>query len=139
MSNENLREKALELVNASQFAMVGSNSEEGFPSIKAMIKIEAEGLKRVYFSTNTSSKRVAQFRANPKASLYFTDFEIWAGLLLIGTMEVLEDPELKERFWFDGCEKYYPLGVTDPDYCILRFTARQGNYYHALSNTTFEI
>ena len=26
-------------------------------------------------------------------------------------------------------EKYYPLGPTDPDYCILRFTADKGNYW----------
>ncbi len=36
-------------------------------------------------------------------------------------------------------EKYYPLGVTDPDYTVLRFTSQWGNYYHALSNVTFEL
>ena len=29
--------------------------------------------------------------------------------------------------------------VTDPDYTVLRFTAQRGNYYHALSNVTFEL
>jgi general stress protein 26 len=41
--------------------------------------------------------------------------------------------------WREGCEKYYPLGVTDPDYSVLRFTARWGNYYHGLANVTFEV
>jgi general stress protein 26 len=119
--------------------MVGSNGGEGFPNIKSMTKIETEGLKKIWFSTNTSSKRVAQFRENPKACVYFNDLEKWTGLMLTGNIEVLEYPEIKERFWSDGCEIYYPLGVTDPDYCILCFTADLGNYYESLSNMTFEI
>lgn len=139
MKHENIINKSLELMNSCKFAMVGSNGEGGFPNIKAMIKIQAEGLNKIWFSTNTSTKRVAQFRANPKASIYFTDLEKWTGLMLVGNMEVLEDAEIKQRFWSDGCEKYYPLGVTDPDYCILCFTAKWGNYYESLSNTTFEL
>ncbi|WP_058300697.1 pyridoxamine 5'-phosphate oxidase family protein [Gorillibacterium timonense] len=139
MNQETAKQLARELMNDSKFAMVGSNGEEGFPHIKSMIKIETEGLRKVWFSTNTSSKRVAQFRANPKASVYFTDQVKWTGLMLVGHMEVLDDPEIKERFWSDGCEIYYPLGVTDPDYSILCFTADWGNYYASLVNTTFEV
>lgn len=139
MNNENIINKSLYLMNSCKFAMVGSNGEDGFPNIKAMIKIETEGINKIWFSTNTSSERVAQFRVNPKASVYFTDLDKWTGLMLVGNMEVLEDPEIKQRFWSDGCEMYYPLGVTDPDYCILCFTAKWGNYYESLSNTTFEI
>ncbi|GKX66455.1 pyridoxamine 5'-phosphate oxidase family protein [Inconstantimicrobium mannanitabidum] len=139
MDNQNIIKKSLELVNSCKFAMVGSNGANGFPNIKSMIKIETEGLKKVWFSTNTSSKRVSQFRENPKACVYFTDQEKWTGLMLIGNVEVIEEPKIKERFWSDGCEIYYPLGVTDPDYCILCFTAKSGNYYESLSNTTFEI
>jgi len=31
--------------------------------------------------------------------------------------------------WRPGDEMYYPKGVTDSDYCVLRFTAQQGRYY----------
>ena len=34
---------------------------------------------------------------------------------------------------------YYPEGVDDPDYCVLKFTAEKGNYYHGLKNTDFII
>jgi general stress protein 26 len=139
LNNKSILDKSLELMNSCKFAMVGSNGEDGFPNIKSMTKIETEGLNKIWFSTNTSSKRVAQFRANPKASVYFTDPDNWTGLMLVGNMEVLEDDGTKQRFWSAGCEVYYPLGVTDPDYCILCFTAKWGNYYKSLSNTTFEL
>ena len=44
-------------------------------------------------------------------------------------MEVLESKAVKERIWRDGDEMFYPKGVTDPDYCVLKFTARKCRYY----------
>lgn len=38
-----------------------------------------------------------------------------------------------------GFEIYYPNGIDDEDYCVLRFTAVRGNYYHGLKNLNFEI
>jgi len=41
--------------------------------------------------------------------------------------------------WVEGAEIYYPLGVEDPDYSVLCFTARWGNYYEQLNNITFDL
>lgn len=42
--------------------------------------------------------------------------------MLLGTMEVLEDAESKQMIWHEGNTMYYPKGVTDPDYCVVKFT-----------------
>ncbi len=34
---------------------------------------------------------------------------------------------------------YYKEGVTDPDYCVLRFTAFKGRYYSNFKSEDFEI
>ena len=52
---------------------------------------------------------------------------LFRGVMLIGTMEVLEDSQSKEMIWQEGDTMYYPEGVTDPDYCVLRFTAERGD------------
>jgi general stress protein 26 len=139
MQKEEAIREALALANRSGIAMLGTNSDNGYPNIKAMLKMENEGLNRIWFSTNTSSKRVGQLVQNSKACVYFVDFEQWMGCMLVGDVEVLQDMESRQRLWREGFEKYYPLGVTDPDYSVLRFTAQWGNYYHALSNVTFEL
>lgn len=59
--------------------------------------------------------------------------------MLRGTMEVLEDDEFKKMIWQDGDEMYYPLGVTDPDYCILKFTAVDGRLYSNFKSENFTI
>lgn len=139
MKEKEAIEKALALVNRSTIAMFGTSSVEGYPNIRAMIKMENEGLRRIWFSTNTSSKKVAQLKKNPKSCVYFVDFDEWMGVILIGTINIVQDPESKQRLWREGFEKYYPSGVNDPDYSVLLFTAQWGNYYHNLVQTTFKI
>ncbi|NLE10514.1 MAG: pyridoxamine 5'-phosphate oxidase family protein, partial [Actinobacteria bacterium] len=100
---------------------------------------EREGIKHIYFTTNTSSLRVAQYRDNPKACVYFFDGRFFKGVMLKGLMEVLEDSASKEMIWRQGDEMYYPKGVTDPDYCVLRFTAGDGRYYSDFRSQDLEV
>lgn len=103
---------------------------EGFPVTKAMLRPrEREGIRVLWFSTNTSSNKVACFRKDPRASVYFVDRRFFRGVSLVGTVEVLETPEAKERLWQAGDRMYYPKGITDPDYCVLKFTAQRARCY----------
>ena len=43
------------------------------------------------------------------------------------------------EIWQEGDTMYYPLGVTDPDYCVLRFTAESGRYYSNFKSEDFSI
>jgi len=118
------------LIDKQSVSLVGSIAGDGFPNVKAMgTPRKREGIKYFWYSTNTSSMRVAQFCKNPKACIYFMDKRFKRGVQLIGTMEVLEDAESKEMIWLDGDTRFYSQGVTDPDYCVLKFTAHKGRYW----------
>ena len=67
------------------------------------------------------------------------DRRFFRGASLSGAVEVLEDPESKERLWRMGDVMYYPRGVTDPDYCVLKFTAERGRYYSNFKSEDFLI
>ena len=113
---------------------------EGFPTTRAMLAPqEREGIRVFWFSTNTSSRKVAAFRENPKGSVYFVDRCFFRGVSLCGTVEVLEDPKSKERLWHMGDRMYYSRGVTDPDYCVLKFTAERGRFYSNFKSEDFLI
>lgn len=135
------REQIIEFINRQKVAFVASVDEDGFPNMKAMNaprKIEDNSF---YFSTNTSSMRVQQFLNNPKASIYFYNkgrFK-YEGVMLVGTMEVLQDEEIRQEIWQIGDTMYYKQGVTDPDYCVLKFTAVKGRYYNAFKSENFEL
>ena len=128
------------LIDKQSVSFISSVDADGFPNMKAMLSPrKREGIKTFYFTTNTSSMRVAQYQENSKASIYFCDKRFFRGVMLKGMMEVLTDPASKEMIWREGDTTYYPLGVTDPDYCVLKFTAQTGRYYSNFSSEDFLI
>lgn len=135
------REQVIEFIQKQKVAFIASVDEDGFPNLKAMFvprKIEENCF---YFTTNTSSMRSQQFMKNSKASIYFYNkgrFK-YEGIMLIGTMEVLQDEETKKEIWRTGDTMFYKQGVTDPDYCVLKFTAIKGRHYCDLKTESFNI
>jgi len=62
------------LIDKQGVSFIGSLGEDGFPNVKAMLPPrKREGIKTFYFTTNTSSMRVAQYRKHPQACIYFCD------------------------------------------------------------------
>jgi general stress protein 26 len=59
--------------------------------------------------------------------------------MLKGKMEILQDAKSKKMIWKEGDEMYYPKGVSDPDFCVLKFTAQEGRYYSNFKSETFAI
>lgn len=128
------------LIDKSNMTIIGYTDKDGFPISKAMLSPrEREGIKTFWFSTNTSSNKVKYFRENPKASIYFVDKRFFRGVSLVGIVEVLETLEAKERLRHDVDIMYYKQGVTDPDYCVLKFTAKKGRYYSNFKSEDFDI
>lgn len=128
------------MIDKTSVSIISSVDEMGFPNTKAMLPPrKREGIKHLYFTTNTSSMRVKQYTDNSKACVYFFDKRFFRGVMLKGSMEVLQDGETKEMIWREGDEMYYPKGVTDPDYCVLKFTAENGRYYSNFKSENFEV
>lgn len=143
-----IRDKIMDLTKLEKFiekqkvSFICSIDENGFPNMKAMLKPRKHnGLTEFYFSTNTSSMRVKQFRNNPNASIYFYHKGLvkYTGVMLVGKMEVLTDQKIKSELWKRGDTMFYKQGVTDPDYCVLKFTAESGRYYCDLKTESFEV
>ena len=129
-------------INRQKVSFICSIDSENTPNVKAMLKPRKRvGLKEFYFSTNTSSMRVRQYQENPNACIYFYHKGLitYTGVMLKGKMEVLTDQKTKEMIWKKGDKLFYKQGVTDPDYCVLKFTACSGRYYRDLKTDNFEI
>ncbi len=109
-----VKELIAQMADKQPIAYISSVDQEGFPWTKAMLK-------------------------HPKASIYFCDAKGFKGMMLRGTMEVLTDAASKEMIWRDGDEQYYPGGVTDPNYCVLKFTATDGRFYSDFYPRSFVI
>ncbi len=129
-------------IGKQKVSFICSIDDKSYPNVKAMLKPrKRKGLKEFYFSTNTSSMRVSQYMNNPKASIYFYHKGLfkYVGVMLKGEMEVLTNQEIKNMIWKKGDTIFYKKGVTDPDYCVLKFTATSGRYYCDLKTENFDV
>ena len=128
------------MIDKQRVAFIGSVDTEGFPNIKAMLQPrKREGIRVIYLTTNTSSLSVSQFLRESRSCLYFCDARFFKGIMLKGRVEVLTDHVSKEMIWREGDTMYYKEGVTDPDYCVLKFTAVSGRYYSNFKSENFVI
>ena len=131
--------KIIQSSECAQIATFGKDETEGFPEIRALLNlanpkkypklkdkaifVDGETLT-IYFTTNTSSRKVRQLRANNKACLYFVLPKKFKGVSAIGTIEEVTDQTVKEDFWQIGWFIYYHKGAKDPDYTLLKFTTK---------------
>jgi len=137
--HENTKNSIMQLIDKCRDVVVCSVDEGGFPAAKAMTPCQKDGAHTFWFCTNVSHARTGQFMKNPKVCVYFMDTMGIHGLSLTGTMVICDDEETKSKFWFEGAERFYPLGPTDPDYCVLKFAVEKGNYYHNLRKHLFVV
>lgn len=125
------KEEIIKFISKQKTAFIASVDEGGFPAMRAMLaprKIEGN---KIFFSTNTSSNKVKQYLANPKACIYFYKrgkFK-YQGVAIQGEMNVRCDQPAKDMIWRFGDSLFYKQGATDPDYCVLEFVCRKAEYY----------
>ncbi len=123
--------KMFQFISKQKTAFIASVNEHGYPVIRAMLAPRKIDGNEIYFSTNTSSNKVKQYLANNKACIYFYKRGKikYQGVTMIGEMQVCTDQATKEEIWRFTDRLIYKKGVTDPDYCVLKFKGISAEYY----------
>lgn len=124
------KEGIYEFIARQKTSLISSVDEEGYPATRALIQpVLIEG-NDIYFASYTSSRKVRHYRNNSKACVYFYEKgRNFQGVEIKGNMEVCIDATTKERFWKPFFSKFYRKGITDPDYCILKFTGFEAQWF----------
>lgn len=132
------------LMGEAKAAYLATIDQNGYPETRAMLNLRnAEkypGLAGFfrdrhpditpYFTTNKSSPKIRRIVADPKACVYYSKPDEWRGLMIAGRLEVVEDEGLKKELWQKGWTMYYPGGVEDPDYAVIRLRPAFIQGYH---------
>ncbi len=132
------KSQAFQFISKQRTAFIASINDKGYPIVRAMLAPRKIDGDYIYFSTNTSSNKVKQYIKNNKACVYFYKRGLikYRGLCIVGEMEVCTDLSTKNAIWRPGDKMFYKQGVTDPDYCVLKFKCLTANYYCDLKTET---
>jgi general stress protein 26 len=110
-------------------AMLNLRNGRKYPGLKSLFSHQNDGLP-IYFTTNASSPKVSRIRENPRACSYYSRPDEWRGLMVAGRLEIVGDEQIKNAIWQEAWTMYYPGGVEDPDYAVLRLLPAFIQGYH---------
>lgn len=134
------KEGIYDFIAQQKTSIISSVGEDGFPATRALIQPVLIEENVIWFATYTSSRKVRHYLANPKACVYFYEKgRNFQGVELKGTMEVCTDQATRTRFWKPFFTRFYRKGVTDPDYCILKFTGFEAQWFASQRTQTIQL
>lgn len=127
------------LIDRQEVCFLSFMNDAGFPTTRAMLNPrKRQGMKEFYLTTNSSSQKAQSLLINNHAGLYFYDRATYRGVAFTGTVEILHDQNVKDEVWRDMDTIFYESN-TDPDYCVLKFTANTARYYQDYTSTNIEL
>ncbi len=143
MNIEEIRKWSIDLMARSPAAYLTTVGPDGYPYTRAMLNLRNRKIYPnlaevfsghdedflIYFTTNTSSAKRDQILSNDKVSVYYCVPARYHGLMLMGNIEIVDDPAVKKMLWTPGWERYYPKGFDDPDHMVMRVFPRSARIW----------
>jgi len=147
MSLPQMKEIALKLFQSQPYVILTTVDENGYPQARAMANLRQTGMVEgnpfaadsldTAFGTSAWRTKIVQLGKNPKASIYILDAKTYQAASVLGTIEIVNDPEIKKTYWSKSFSAIYPQGPTSPDYTILRFKAEALKIFAVDHNAPF--
>ncbi|HML46248.1 MAG TPA: pyridoxamine 5'-phosphate oxidase family protein [Clostridia bacterium] len=142
--NESIRKEILEFIERTKTIMISAINSENIPIVKGVTKLGNDGMEALYFCTSQESEFFKYYSGHPIVSVYLLDDdaavkypsadEKYYALSLIGRMEKVLDQETKRRFLSDYLSAFFPDGIEDPNYNLVKFAAQKGKYYRGVTD-----
>ena len=125
--NSNIFAKANQIIKICDAAYLGVIDENGCPHVSTVSTIKPESIFTAYFATGMGANKTKRLLRDKRASVcYRADGN---NISLVGEAEILTDQETKSRCWLDWLIHHFPGGETDPNYCIIKFTAKRASLW----------
>ena len=106
---------------------------EGYPTTSCISISKADGIGEILFGIALSSNKGKRAKKCTRAAVCLFDDDYESGLYynisLVGDVEIISDPVVKEEVWYEGLAEHFEQGVTDPDYAVLRFSTKRYNLW----------
>ncbi len=99
---------AMEIMEASRYCALVTLDAGGHPQVRMMDPFLPGEDMVVWMGTNNKSRKVNELRHDPRVTLYYQAPEASGYLVIRGTAEIVDDPEMKNRYWKEEWESFYP-------------------------------
>jgi len=101
--------------------------ENGYPTASTITASKADGINWITFCTGLECNKAKRIAKCNRASVCFNKEGAY-NITLVGTIEVVTDPAVKQEMWYDGMGQLFS-GPDASDYCVLRFQTERYNLF----------
>lgn len=101
------------------YCTIATIDSDGYPKASTITASRSGGIEWVTFCTGFGSGKTKRIEKCNRASVCFNTDGAY-NISLIGTLEIVTDPEVKREMWYEGLTQHFS-GPDDPNYCVLRF------------------
>lgn len=118
---ESILEAAKLVMKAAKNCFLITLDESGHPTARIMDPFDPEADMKIWMGTNKNTRKVEQIKNDTRATLAYYDAEGMGYVTLIGKARLVTDPMLKEKWWNEEWNAFYPGGKESEVYCLIEF------------------
>jgi general stress protein 26 len=111
---------ARDLMQAARYCTFVTVDEEGQPRARVVDPFPPETDMTVWMATKAATRKVAQIRKSPRATLLCFDGTKKGYMTLLGTATVVDDPAEKAKRWKPEWKDFYDDENRGRDYILIR-------------------
>ena len=136
---ENIKEKIEAVKKSADMVLLITNTIEAYPRPRIMQQLEDEKDGCIWFATSKKSRKIQEIEIDPVVTVYYINSKNNDAAFVAGEASILNDDETKKHFWRDTWTKYWPEGVEDENYTLIRIEPSHGECVPAESFDMGEI
>jgi len=128
---------ARQVMRQAHFTTFVTVGELGRSQARVMDPSEPAQDFTVWLATTAASRKVAQLRKEPRATLSYFDRSTLSYVTLLGHATLVADAAEKEKHWQAGWAPFYPEGPRTANLILIRFapqTLEISSVHHKLMN-----
>ncbi len=118
LSRDSLFSAAKIIINSSPCKVLITVDENGKPYAREMAPFPIEKDWVIWLGTSTISRKVKQIMNNPNVVVYYYDPGGLSYVSISGKASLVNDPDLKAKYWVDAWETYF--ADRDKDYILIK-------------------
>lgn len=118
LSPDSLLSAARTIIDSAACRVLITVGEDGKPYAREMSPFPVEKDWVIWLGTSTISRKVKQIEKNPDVVMYYYDPRSMSYVSVAGKASMVNDADLKAKYWVDAYKIYYP--DRDKDYILIK-------------------
>lgn len=136
ITSERLLEVAVATIKAAEYCFLITLGEAGQANARLMQPFEPEPDLTIWFGASSTSRKAQEIRHASQVTLAYHYAQENAYAILSGSAQVVDDLNLKRKYWRESWKAFWPGGPESNDYALIKFTPTQLELMNFAQNIT---